>query len=429
MPGGNVKHTHVVAEIIRFNSGESKIIAAMTDITDRKRSAEALERSEAFLAEGQHLARIGNFSWCPLTGQMEWSKPLYRIFEFANDTVLTLDLVKSRLHPDDVFVHEKILEKARCAEDHFEYEHRILTTDRAIKHLHVIAHRSKGQAGNLRYIGAIRDVTRERLAEEALTNARAQLARVSRISSLGALTASIAHEVNQPLSGIVTNASACLRMLASDPPDMEGARETARRTIRDGNRAAEVIVRLRRLFSNRTSAFEPTDLNEAAREVIALLRTELEASRVVLRTEFDSTLPLVNGDRVQIQQVIANLMRNAAEAMSDVCARTRLLAIETSSGEGNQVHFLVRDSGIGLSADEAGRIFETFYTTKHDGMGIGLSVSRSIIESHQGRLWTASNDHGQGAVFAFSLPACPQSLPPDRSQDKPARRRRPRTTA
>jgi signal transduction histidine kinase len=217
------------------------------------------------------------------------------------------------------------------------------------------------------------------------------------------LTASIAHEVNQPLSGIITNAGTCLRMLAADPPNVEGARETARRTIRDGNRASDVITRLRALFSKRDVTTEPVDLNEATREVIALSSSELQRSRVILRAELADDLPPVTGDRVQFQQVILNLLRNASDAMSGVDDRPRKLVIRTERDEGDRVRLSVRDTGVGFEPQAVDRLFEAFYTTKSGGMGIGLSVSRSIIESHHGRLWAAPND-GPGATFSFSIP-------------------------
>jgi PAS domain S-box-containing protein len=242
-----------------------------------------------------------------------------------------------------------------------------------------------------------------RLSDDTLSELRSELAHVARVKSLGVLTASIAHEVNQPLSGIITNASTCLEMLAADPPDVDGARETARRTIRDGNRAADVITRLRALFSKKETTLESMDLNEAAREVIALLRSELQRSRILLRTELADDLPRVTGDRVQLQQVIMNLLRNATDAMNDVDDRPRELVIRTERDEDDRVRLTVQDAGVGFDRQAAGRLFEAFYTTKNGGMGIGLSVSRSIIESHQGRLWAAPND-GPGARFSFSIP-------------------------
>jgi signal transduction histidine kinase len=217
------------------------------------------------------------------------------------------------------------------------------------------------------------------------------------------LTASIAHEINQPLSGIITNASTCLRMLAADPPNIEGACETARRTIRDGNRASDVITRLRALFGKKDTATESVDVNEATREVIALSLGELQRSRVILRAELADDLPPVTGDRVQLQQVILNLVRNASDAMSGVDDRPRQLVIRTERDEDDRVRLIVQDTGVGFDPQAAGRLFEAFYTTKNGGMGIGLSVSRSIIESHHGRLWAAPND-GPGVTFSFSIP-------------------------
>jgi C4-dicarboxylate-specific signal transduction histidine kinase len=266
----------------------------------------------------------------------------------------------------------------------------------------------------LEYVGAVQDVTERRRSEAALGKARSDLAHVTRVTSLGVLTASIAHEVNQPLSGIITNASTCLRMLAADPPNVDGARETARRTIRDGNRASDVVTRLRALFGKKDTTTDLVDLNGATREVIALSLTELQRSRVVLRAEFDDELPLVTGDRVQIQQVILNLVRNASDAMIDVEDRPRTLIIRTERGEHDHVRLIVQDAGVGFESQDAERIFEAFYTTKSDGMGIGLSVSRSIIERHRGRLWASPND-GPGATFAFSIPCRSESQAGDYS--------------
>jgi C4-dicarboxylate-specific signal transduction histidine kinase len=217
------------------------------------------------------------------------------------------------------------------------------------------------------------------------------------------LTASIAHELNQPLSGIVTNASTCTRMLASDPPNVEGARETARRTIRDGNRASEVITRLRALFSKKESTIESVDLNDATREVIALSMNELQRGRVILHHELAEDLPAVTGDRIQLQQVILNLLRNASDAMISVDDRPRELLITTERDEGDQVRVSIKDVGMGLDRQGIERLFDAFYTTKNGGMGIGLSVSRSIVENHHGRLWASLNE-GPGATFSFSIP-------------------------
>ncbi len=247
------------------------------------------------------------------------------------------------------------------------------------------------------------DVTERRLAEEALNRTRSELAHMARVNTLSALTASIAHEVNQPLSGIVTNASTCLRMLDADPPNVEGARETVRRTIRDGNRASEVVTRLRTLYSKRELVPEPMDLNEATREVISLSLSELERNHVVLRQDLAEDLPPVMGDRIQVQQVIVNLIRNGSDAMSEVDDRPRELTVKTDLDESGGVRLSVKDAGVGIHPEIEGKLFEPFYTTKSDGMGIGLSVSRSIMESHRGRLWAVRNE-GPGATFSLSIP-------------------------
>ena len=280
--------------------------------------------------------------------------------------------------------------------------------DRTVKYVHIVAH-CRDNRGQREYIGAVQDVTQRRLSEEALSKVRSELAYVARATSLGVLTASIAHEVNQPLSGIITNAGTCLRMLDANPPNVDGARETARRTIRDGNRASDVITRLRALFSKREFSLESVDLNEATREVITLSRSELQRNRVVLQSELADDLPNVTGDRVQLQQVILNLVRNASDAMVDVHDRPRQLLVKTEQMDGDRVRLTVRDAGIGVDPQVVDKLFDAFYTTKRDGMGIGLSVSRSIIERHHGRLWAERND-GPGATFAFLVPRDPENV-------------------
>ncbi len=255
-----------------------------------------------------------------------------------------------------------------------------------------------------------------RLSEETLNRVRSELAHVARVNSLGVFTASIAHEVNQPLSGIITNANTCLRMLAADPPNVAGALETARRTIRDGNRASEVIARLRALFSKKDATIASVDLNEAAREVIALLLSELRRNHVTLRTEFADDLPLITGDRVQLQQVILNLVRNASHAMRTVEDRPRELLVRSELGVDDCAHLIVKDTGIGFDRESADRLFQAFYTTKNDGMGIGLSVSRSIIESHHGQICAKLND-GPGATISFSVPLGPRRSTGTQSED------------
>jgi C4-dicarboxylate-specific signal transduction histidine kinase len=278
-----------------------------------------------------------------------------------------------------------------------------VTTSRGLKHVRGIAHALERGAGSPLFVGALQDVTESKVAEAALNKARSELAHVARITTLNTLTASIAHEVNQPLSGIITNASTCLRMLEAASPNVDGARETARRIIRDGNRASDVIARVRALFSKRELTLEQLDLNDATREIIALSSSDCERSRVVVQAEFDEDLPGITGDRVQLQQVILNLLRNACDSMDGVHGRPKRMLIRTQSEDANGVRLTVRDAGVGIEPQNLDKLFDAFYTTKPGGMGVGLSVSRSIVEGHHGRLWAERND-GPGATFSLFIP-------------------------
>jgi C4-dicarboxylate-specific signal transduction histidine kinase len=258
----------------------------------------------------------------------------------------------------------------------------------------------------------VEDISERKAAEESLQHTQARLSHAAEVATAAELSASIAHELNQPLSGIITNANTCLRMLDAEPPNVHGALETARRTIRDGNRASEVIRRLRALFSKSALAIENVDLNEATREVIALSSSRLKKDQVVLRAELANGLPQVTGNRVQLQQVILNLLRNASDAMSTVDDRPRQLVVRTERDEDDGVRLSVQDTGVGFDPAAATQLFEAFYTTKNDGMGVGLSVSRSIIEGHRGRLWATPND-GPGATFSFYIPGRSKDAPSD----------------
>jgi C4-dicarboxylate-specific signal transduction histidine kinase len=258
-------------------------------------------------------------------------------------------------------------------------------------------------AGN-QGVAFVLDLTERKNAQEALHRASAELAHVSRISALSALTASIAHEINQPLAGIVVNATTCTRMLDAVPANIDGARETARRTIRDANRAADVIMRLRALFTKREFLPERLDLNEAAREVMALSSNDLQRNSIIVQSELADDLPLVTGDRIQLQQVILNLLRNASDAMAGIDERPRQLLIKTEEESSDRVRLTVRDAGIGLPPTALDSLFDAFHTTKSGGMGIGLYVSHSIIERHHGRLWAEPNDGAPGATFSFCIP-------------------------
>jgi C4-dicarboxylate-specific signal transduction histidine kinase len=244
-------------------------------------------------------------------------------------------------------------------------------------------------------------------AEDALRALHLEMSRAAQVATVGELAASIAHEVNQPLSGIITNAGTCLRMLGTESPNVEGARETARRTLRDGRRAADVIARLRALFGRKEFSVEPMDLNEATREVIALSGSDLRRNRVALQSQLDDDLPPVVADRIQLQQVILNLLRNASDAVAVVDDRPRRVLVRTECEGEDRVRVTIQDSGVGIDRERAERLFDAFYTTKSDGMGIGLSISRSIVHRHHGRIWASPNEDGSGSTFAFSIPCRP----------------------
>jgi predicted ATPase/signal transduction histidine kinase len=368
----------------------------------------SLNRSEKSLAEAQRLSSTGSFLWRVATDEILGSRQTHRIFGTDPEAPMTLQLVSSRIHPEDLPSWHGMLDMGRSSGSDLDYECRLQMLDGSVKYLHIVAHANRNQLNDLEYIGAIQDVTERRLSEAALGRVRSELAHVSRVSTLGNLSASIAHELNQPLSGVIMNASTCLRRLAADPPNVEGAVEIVRRVIRDANRASDVINRLRALFGKKEKAIELVDLNEAARELVALSLSDFHANSVTLQSEYADDLPLVTGDRVQLQQVILNLLRNATDAMTDVNDRPRHLLIKTELEEEGRVRLTVRDSGIGFSQDGMDQLFNAFYTTKSHGMGMGLSVSRSIIESHNGRLWAVPND-GPGVTFSFSIPITPQA--------------------
>ena len=375
---------------------------AAFDIDDRKRAEAQVQQAYLRLAEAQQLSKTGSFITDLLGDDHNWSDQAFRIFDFDPTMKVSTQLIHDMIHQEDLPSFEAMIARAMTGVD-VDFNFRIITAQGALKHVHGMARVMEQVAGRPLFIGALQDITESKAAEEALNRARSELARVSRVSTLNTLTASIAHEVNQPLAGIMTNASTCLRMLSAEPPNLDGARETVRRTIRDGKRASEVITRLRALYGKKDFTLEPLDLNEAAREVITLSLSDLQRNRVVLRVELADSLSPVTGDRVQLQQVILNLVRNASDAMVDVEDRPRELLIKTEWEPGDRVRFSVRDAGVGITSEAADKLFEAFYTTKNEGMGIGLSVSRSIIEAHHGRLWASANE-GPGATFSFSIP-------------------------
>jgi PAS domain S-box-containing protein len=376
-----------------------------TDIHDRKLADQALRASEHNLR--QILDGIPGFVFVAKVspaGQVDL--PNQRFLDYFGRTLEEVNAWSTNdlVHPDDLPRVIAEVTHSFTTGAPYNNELRYRRADGVYRWFQVRILPERDADGRItRWYGLLTDIDDRKRAEDALNELRSELAHVARVSSLGALTASIAHEVNQPLTAIVSGASACLRILSADSPNIDGVREAARGLIRDSKRASEVILRLRALFTKKEAPAENIDLNEAAREVIALCSGELQRNRVVLRQELANDLPPITGDRVQLQQVVLNLLRNASDAMNAVEDRPRELVIRTEKEDGDCVRLTVQDTGVGIPSQDMERLFEAFYTTKSDGMGIGLSVSRSIIERHSGRLWAIPNN-GPGATFLFSLP-------------------------
>jgi steroid delta-isomerase-like uncharacterized protein len=376
------------------------------DIEDRKRSEENLRRSEAFLAETQTLSSIGSFLWRVRPDEITWSEETYRIFELDQAVPVTLDLIASRVHPDDLPLMFEMIDRVRNEASDFEYECRLLLPDHSVKHVHMVAHGRRDRDGQLEYIGAVQDVTESKAAEEALTRARSELAHMARVTTLSALTASIAHEINQPISAVITSADACLRWLNRDQPEVQRARDAAMRIEDDGRRAAEIIDHLKSFYKKDVSPQRKmVSVNDLVGEMLVLLRSEADRHSVVMRTELAADLPSVSADRVQLQQVLMNLMLNGMEATNERGGEVKI----STRGKGGEVMVSVSDTGIGIPADKMAEIFNQFFTTKPGGTGMGLAISGTIIESHGGRLWATANP-GPGATFHFTLPTESEAL-------------------
>jgi PAS domain S-box-containing protein len=376
-----------------------------TQRTERKRAEEALRQSETYLAEAQRLSRTGSFGWNVSSGEIYWSEETHKIFEYDRPVKPTLELVFARIHPDDRDRVQQTLDDATNEKAYLDFEHRLLMPDGSVKHLHVLARALETSSGNLEYVGALMEVTERKRAEEErerLRQAQADLAYLSRVTTMGELTASLAHEIRQPISAALTNAKTCLRWLGCDDPDVPEAREAASRLVKDVTRAADIISSISVLFKKGALQREPVDVNELAREMIVLLRSEANRYSLAIRTELAEDLPKVMADRVQLQQVFMNLMLNGIDAMKGTTGE-RELTIKTEACDA-QLLISVSDTGVGLPPEQADQIFRAFFTTKDNGTGMGLPISRSIIESHGGRLWVARNS-ARGATFHFTLPA------------------------
>jgi PAS domain S-box-containing protein len=375
-------------------------------IAKMQRLTQELRRRESYLAEAQRIAHMGSWVW-RVKGReaLYLSEEWYCIFGFdSKDGPPKWEDHLERIHPEDRARCRGVLERATKEKSDYEVEFRILLPGGTVKHIYTVGHPVLNESGDLiQFVGTSTDISERKRSEEALRQAQADLARVNRVNTVGELTASLAHEVNQPIAAAVTNANTCLRWLTREEPDVEEARAAATRIVKDGTRAAEIISRVRLLFKKGAQQRELVEVNEIIQEMAILLRSEAVRHNILVGTELEADLPPVLADRVQLQQVLMNLMLNAIDAMKDANG-TRELVIKSRRAENDQVLVSVSDTGVGLPAQQAEQIFDAFFTTKPNGTGMGLSISRSIVDSHGGRLWAGDNS-SRGTSFHFTLPA------------------------
>jgi len=382
--------------------------ALQTESRERKQADERLRRSEGYLAEAQRLSHTGSWASVPAMNEIRYfSEECYRLLGFdPHDGPPRYEAFFRRIHPDDQEKVKTAVETAGREKVGFELDYRVVLPGGQIRDIHVLGHPVFGPSGDfVENIGTVMDVTERKRAEderEKLRQAQADLAHVSRVTTMGELSASLAHEIKQPIAAAITDANTCLRWLARHEPDLEEARAAAIRVVKDATRASEIVSHVRLLFKKGASERELVDLNEVIREMIVLLQSEITRYSIAVRTELATDLPPVVGDRVQLQQVLMNLILNSVEAMRDA-EGTRELAIKSQPAENGQLMISVSDTGAGLPPGQTEKIFNAFFTTKLHGTGMGLSISRSIIESHEGSLW-AVNNSPRGASFYFALP-------------------------
>ncbi|HET7891278.1 MAG TPA: PAS domain-containing protein [Candidatus Sulfotelmatobacter sp.] len=403
LPEGTTRFMHGIGHPLVKPFGETgEFVGTVMDVTAAKRSEEALQRSESYLAEAQRLTHTGSWAF-NVTTPLYWSEENFRIWGF--DPVQGLPdrgMILQRIHSEDRGRLLEEVQKAVHERRDYDVELRIVLPDGAIRYIHALGHPVFSSTGELvEVVGTNMDVTERKGAEEALRQAQGDLAHVNRVTTMGELTASLAHEIKQPIAAAVTNANTCLRWLRRDCPNLEEAGEAASRMVKDVMRATDIISSISMLFKKGASQRELVDVNELIQEMIVLLRSEANRYSILIRSELAEGLPKVLADRVRLQQVFMNLMVNGIDAMKGTTARGEL-TIKSEAGNG-QLLISVSDTGVGLPPNQTEQIFQAFFTTKDNGTGMGLPISRSIIESHGGRLW-ASGAAGAGTTLQFTLP-------------------------
>jgi signal transduction histidine kinase/CheY-like chemotaxis protein len=394
----------VKSRLSRLAPSVQRALREARERAERKRAEEAFRRSEMYLAEAQRLSHTGSFGWSPGSGKIYWSDETYRIFECTPTIEPTVQTALDRTHPDDRMRLRQIIDCASTERSGFTAEHRLLMADGSVKYVRVVARPSTGEdPESFVFIGSIMDITERKRAEderERLSELEAVLAYMNRVSMMGELAASLAHEIKQPIAAAAINGQACAAWLSGDAPDVAEASKAASAMVAAVMRAGGIIDRVSSLYRRGASARELVDVNEVVREMSVMLGDTANRSAVSIRTDLDPELPTTTADRVQLQQVLMNLMLNGIEAMQDTCGE---LSVASKRAEDGHLLISVSDTGIGLSPDDSERIFEAFFTTKPRGTGMGLSVSRRIIASHGGHLWASPNT-GRGATFQFTLP-------------------------
>jgi PAS domain S-box-containing protein len=404
------------AEPLRDESGRVvKWYGTNVDIHDLKRTEQTLRRSEAYLAQAQRLSCTGSFGWVPSTGEIHWSDESFRIFQYERAVKPTVELALQRIHPDDRDLVNQVIDEASRGQADFDITHRLVMPDGSVKSVHVLSRAVKDAAGDLEVVGAIMDVTATKRTQDTLLEnerrlqaARDELSHIARVATLDHLTASITHEVSQPLGAISANAAACMRWLTRATPNLEEARAAGERIIQDVHRAGGVIDRMRQLYKKADLKKVSLDINSVIDDVMPLVRSEAIDSQTSIELELSSGLPAALGDAVHLQQVIINLVMNGMEAMASVAEGPRRLIVRSNRESADQLVVAVQDFGVGLDPEIADKLFSSFVTTKPNGMGMGLSICRSIVDAHGGRIW-ASRDAERGTTFHFTLDVAPRT--------------------